>query len=57
MPARGSKLCQGKLKLGLGEHFFPEGAVKHWNGLLRVVDAPSLSVFQGNLDNALVIML
>lgn len=53
MPARGSMLCQGKFKLGLGKYFFKEGAVKHWNMLLRVADAPSLSVFKRHLDKAL----
>lgn len=57
MPARGSKLCQGKFKLGHGKHFFKEGAVKHWKRLLRVVDAPSLPVFKRHLDNALDSMI
>lgn len=46
MPAGGSKLCQGKFRLGIGKHFFTEGVVKHWNRLLRVLDALSLSVFE-----------
>lgn len=46
MPAGGSKLCQGKFRLGMGKHFFTEGVVKHWNRLLRVLDALSLLVFE-----------
>lgn len=29
---------QGRLKLGSGQHFFTEGAIKRWGGLLRRVE-------------------
>ena len=50
----GLKLCQGRFSLDIRKHFFTEAVVKHWNMLPReVVDAPSLSVFQRHLENAL----
>ncbi|KAK4829762.1 hypothetical protein QYF61_006486 [Mycteria americana] len=53
-----SKLCWGRFRLDIRKHFFTERVVKHWNRLPReVVDAPSLSVFERHLDNALNNML
>jgi len=47
MCGRGSKLCQGRLRVDIRKHFFTKRVVKYWNRLLRdVVDAPSLSVFE-----------
>ncbi|KAK4826800.1 hypothetical protein QYF61_011608 [Mycteria americana] len=54
----GSKLHQGRFRLDIGKHFFTETVVKPWNRLPReAVDAPSLSVFERHLDNALNNML
>ncbi|KAK4831417.1 hypothetical protein QYF61_017548 [Mycteria americana] len=54
----GSKLHQGRFRLGIRKHFFSERVVKHCNRLPgEVVDAPSLSVFKRHLDNALNNML
>ena len=50
----GSKLHQGRFRMDIRKHFFTEAVVKHWNMLPReVVDAPSLSLFQRHLENAL----
>ena len=50
----GSKLHQGRFRLDIRKHFFTDKVVKHCNRLPReVVNAPSLSVFQRHLDNAL----
>ncbi|KAK4826122.1 hypothetical protein QYF61_005274 [Mycteria americana] len=58
MHGNGSKLCQGRFRLGIRKHFFTKRVVKPWNRLPReVVDAPSLSVFKRHLDNALSNML
>jgi len=58
MLGNGSKLHQGRFKLGIEKHFFTEWVVKHWNGLpKKVVNAPSQSVFKRHLDNALNNML
>lgn len=43
-----------RFRLDIRKHFFTEGVVKHWNRLPReVIDAPSLSVLERHLDNAL----
>lgn len=50
----GSKPCQGMFRLDMREHFFTKRVLKHWNRLSgEVVDAPSLLVLKGHLDNAL----
>ena len=49
-----SQLHQGRFSLNIKKHFFTKDMVKHWNRLPReVVHAPSLSVFNRRLDNAL----
>ncbi|KAK4826712.1 hypothetical protein QYF61_010927 [Mycteria americana] len=54
----GSKLHQGRFRLGIRKHLFTKRVVKPWNRLPReMVDAPSLSVFKRHLDNALNSML
>ncbi|KFV90888.1 hypothetical protein N327_12446, partial [Fulmarus glacialis] len=54
----GSKLHQGRFRLDIRKRFFTARVVKHWNRLPReVVDAPSLSEFKKQLDNALNNML
>ena len=49
----GSKWHQGKFRLDIRKHICTERVVNHRNRLVReVVDAPSLSVFKRDLDNA-----
>ncbi|KFR00755.1 hypothetical protein N306_00331, partial [Opisthocomus hoazin] len=50
----GSKLKEGRFRLGIRKKFFTMRAVKHWNRLPReAVAAPSLEVFKARLDGAL----
>jgi len=50
----GSKLKEGRFRLGIRKKFFPVRVVKHWPRLPReAVGAPSLAVFKARLDGAL----
>lgn len=54
----GSELHQRRFRLGIRKYFFTERVAKHWNRLSReVVNAPSLSMFERHLDNAISNML
>jgi len=48
------KLSKGRFILDIGEIFFIERVIKHWNRLPRkVVESPSLEVFKRCVDMAL----
>jgi len=50
----GSKLREGRFRLGIRKKFFTMRVVKHWNRLPReAVAAPSLEVFKARLNGAL----
>ena len=50
----GLKLCQGRFRLDLGNHFFRERAVRPWHRLPRaVVESPSLEGLKSRVDVAL----
>jgi len=50
----GSKLKEGRFRLGIRKKFFTMRVVRHWHRLPReAVDVPSLAVFKARLDAAL----
>ena len=54
----GSKLNEGRFRLGIRKKFFPMRAVRPWPRLPReAVVVPSLEVFQARLDGALSTLL
>lgn len=54
----GSELHQWRFRLDIRKNFFTKRMVKHRNSLSReVANAPSLSVFNRHLDNAVNNML
>jgi len=54
----GSKLGQGRFRLDMRKHFFTKRVDRHWDRVPgEVLDAPSLSVSERHLDNALNNML
>jgi len=51
---KGSKLKEGRFRLGIRKKFFTMRVVKHWARLPReAAAAPSLAVFKARLDGAL----
>lgn len=49
----GFKSSQGRFRLDIKKHFFPEMVIKHWNSLLReVVETPSLEAFKSLVNVA-----
>ena len=46
----GLKLHQGRFRLDIRTNLITEKVVKHWNRLPRVVESPSLNVFENHLD-------
>lgn len=54
MCGKGTKLCQGRVRPGIGKIFWTVRVAKGWKRLSsKVVDAQCLSVFKRHLDNAL----
>jgi len=50
----GSKLKEGRFRLGIRKKFFTTRVVKHWNRLPReAVDVSSVELFKARMDGAL----